>query len=107
MVPCEQWDTMATMVNNRQQYIVQNMSHRYCLKALNFIALASVVQEEWRKARLGWGDLPGLIGLKFHQTPYSLEAVLYRSFRFDFCGTVFFRKVYLFSRTSLICPEPE
>ena len=34
VLPCEQWVTIATIVNYRQHYTAHNMSHRYCLKLI-------------------------------------------------------------------------
>ena len=36
MVPCERWVTMATIVNNRQQYMAKNISHTCLLKLTKF-----------------------------------------------------------------------
>ena len=36
VVSYEQLGTTVTMANNRQRYIVQNMSHGYCLKVTKF-----------------------------------------------------------------------
>ena len=44
------------MVNNRQQYVAQNMSQRYCLKVIKFQCTSFNDQkEQWRKVPTGGG----------------------------------------------------
>ena len=66
VVPCKEWVTLATMVNNRQRYIAQNMSQRYCVQRLRAVEESSV----WGRGTF-FPSLPGLIGSSTKQTSFK------------------------------------
>ena len=56
---------MATKENNRQRYIAQTVSHRYCLEVTKFLCTNFGGLRVVEESRFGGGIFPGLIGSKW------------------------------------------
>ena len=58
VVQCEQWITMATIVNNRRQVITQNMLFKHCLKVEKFPCFSFSGLRAVEESSVGWDVLP-------------------------------------------------